>query len=209
MEEKIKEFKAEAELLDLHVRIDGTRLVEVTGRVGGYFEVPGFITETGPGCFAFLKGLKSLRFVEGCEKLETGTFSGCPGLEKVALPETLTQIGSSVFFKCGNLREIEIPSKITVIEDDTFRLCSSLTRVRLPDKLKAVGRGAFEECSFRRQSSRIRSLKWGGMSSKTAVRSLKSGEGNGPQTVCRRENSRKTRPAVGRRKTILAFCAGY
>ena len=103
MEEKIKKFKAEAELLDLHVRIDGTRLVEVTGRVGGYFEVPGFITETGPGCFAFLKGLKSLRFLEGCEKLETGTFSGCPGLEKVALagnrlrtlPESMAETGSS------------------------------------------------------------------------------------------------------------------
>lgn len=66
--------------------------------------------------FAFRNcpNLKSVKILEGVERILIGAFADCPRLEEIQVPKSLKYVGFGAFSGCGRLNPIPLPTSTEI-----------------------------------------------------------------------------------------------
>lgn len=94
--------------------------------------------------------IKSVIFIIGVTKIESGAFDGFIHLENVVMPNDITEIQGCAFQNCKSLKSITIPSgnnKMIQIMANAFKGCDGIKQIQFPDIMPILEEGAFEGCS--------------------------------------------------------------
>ena len=82
--------------------------------------VEGKIISIGENAFYNCKGLVSIKFGEGLEKIPAEAFNGCTSLGDIRLPKSLKVIEENAFDSCEAMRSVMLYSDIESIENMAF-----------------------------------------------------------------------------------------
>ena len=117
--------------------------------------IPNSVTSIGEAAFRGCKGIKKIRFEDGCETLalgynenySEGLFYDCP-LDTLYLGRNLSyESNYSPFYDKTTLTSVTIGNSVTSIGLYAFYGCTGLTSITIPNSVTCIGDDAFYGCS--------------------------------------------------------------
>lgn len=93
--------------------------------------------------------VKSVIFVVGMTKIESGAFDGFVNLESVMMPNDVSEIQGRAFQNCKSLKSITLPDtggRPMQIMSNAFKGCDGLTKVLFSDTLPIMEERVFDGC---------------------------------------------------------------
>jgi len=98
--------------------------------------IPDTITEIGPRAFEACSQLKSIKFGNGLQSIDSEAFDMCKNLESVEIPGNVKRIERLAFYNCTNLASVILNEGIVDVEIGAFGKLPKLTMVTIPASIK-------------------------------------------------------------------------
>ncbi len=169
----IKEYKGDDKKISIPSKLDGKKVVSVTGFGGNddleQVTIPKTVTDIAYNAFYNCVNLSTVSFEANSELKSIGNcaftysgvtalklplnvtsigrsaFMGCSKLATVTLSDSLEGIDSLTFSNCVKLTSITIPENVKYIDESAF-YNTGLTKIVIPKKVESIGRSAFQNC---------------------------------------------------------------
>ena len=123
-----------------------TKLIRVSEKADGTFEIPSDVVTIGEDAFSFCRDLDAVIVPPSVKVVGNSAFECCYSLSAISIPASVEAIGDAVFYGDSSLVSIDLPKRIKKMGSNMFRGCSKLRTIRLPEGIRSISGYYFSEC---------------------------------------------------------------
>ena len=123
-----------------------TKLIRVSEKADGTFEIPSDVVTIGEHAFSFCEDLDAIIVPSSVKVVGREAFKCCYSLSAISIPASVEAIGDEVFYGDSSLVSIDLPKRIKKMGSNMFRGCSKLRTIRLPEGIRSISGYYFSEC---------------------------------------------------------------